>query len=413
VIALKAIIVDFDGDYLIVANSRGDFKRIYNNYSGCQIGDEIAIKESRAASFWSMLSSKRVLALAACFLFMFITSYGIYGYVNPVTFVTVDINPSVELSLNRYDVVIDARGLNEEGNNIIGDGREYRNMKFDKALNLLLSRAVKAEYLNKDANTVMLTVSNIIDSIPSNKKKQLQEIAKTQLDDIIEREAKNTSSSKQQDPKALTTESVVVQDTNKKDINIIVEDTTYEKHQEAKKMDISQGKLALYEKLKKIKPDLALNYVKEASIGQLIKEIETVKLELKDKSRARPNVNSDNKKQQTNDKKQWINEDKQQQRDDIKQLKKHAKEQLKNIKEDHKNQLKEKMKDAQEQLKKTIKEKKKDISKEIKKELKNKIDTDIRQQYKNDKKDKKKVPHIFNDKIKINKNSSKNNKNKK
>lgn len=412
---MKAIIVDFDGDYLIVANSRGDFKRIYNNYPGCQVGDEITIKEIRAAFFGSMLSSlskKKALMVAACFLFMIVTSYGIYSYLNPVTYVTIDINPSIELSLNRYDVVRDARSLNEDGNIIIGDGREYRNMKFDKALNLLLSRAVKANYLNNDANTVMLTVSNVKNFISSNKKKQLQEIAQNQLHNIVEKE-ENTSSSKQQDPEALTAEGVVGEGTQKRDVKIIVEDTTYEKHQEAKKMNISQGKLVLYEKLKKIKPDLVMDHIKEASIGQIIKEIETVRRELKDKSgsKASPNVNYDNKKQ-TDNKMQWINKDKQQQRNDIKQLKIHVKEQLKNIQEDHKNHLKEKIKDTQEQLRKTIKEKKKDISKEIKKELKNKIDTDMLQQYKNNKKDKKDEPHIFNKKDKINKNSSKNNKTK-
>ena len=75
---MKAIIVDFDGDYLIVANRRGDFKRIYNNYTGCQVGDEITIKDSGADSVRSMLSSistRKALAIAVCFLLMIVTGY--------------------------------------------------------------------------------------------------------------------------------------------------------------------------------------------------------------------------------------------------------------------------------------------------------------------------------------------------
>ncbi|NLZ54088.1 MAG: anti-sigma factor domain-containing protein [Thermoanaerobacteraceae bacterium] len=406
---MKAIIVDFDGDYLIVANSRGDFKRIYNNYSGCQIGDEITIKDNRALLFGKMLSSKKVLALAACVLFMIMTSYGIYGYINPITYVTVDINPSVEFSLNRYDLVRDVRGLNEEGKNIIGDGRKYKNLRLDQALNLLLSSAVKADYLNKDTNTVMLTVSNVKDSISSDKKNQLQEIAKTQLAKIIEEEEKNTSSSKQQKSEEFTTESLDAQDTDKRDFKIIVKNTTYEKHQEAKKIGISQGKLVLYEKLKKVKPNAVLNHVKEASVGEILNEIEAVKPELKDKSKARPNANSDNKKQQKN-------EDKKQQLKDIKQLEKHMEEQLKNIQKENKNQLKGKIKDTKEHLKKAIKDTKKDLSKEIKKELKDKIgNTDKFRQNKNNRfeKNNKKKTHDPDNNFKSNKNNGKNNKNKK
>ena len=54
---MKAIVVDIDGDYLIVANSRGDFIRIYNDYPGCQVGDEITVRETKAGFFGSMLSS--------------------------------------------------------------------------------------------------------------------------------------------------------------------------------------------------------------------------------------------------------------------------------------------------------------------------------------------------------------------
>ena len=43
---MKGIILDFDGKYVIVVTHKGDFKRIYNNYHGCQVGDEIEIKDS-------------------------------------------------------------------------------------------------------------------------------------------------------------------------------------------------------------------------------------------------------------------------------------------------------------------------------------------------------------------------------
>ena len=302
---MKAIVVDIDGDYLIVANSRGDFIRIYNDYPGCQVGDEITVRETKAGFFGSMLSSfakKKALVVAACFMLMLITSYGVYGYLNPVTYVTIDINPSVEFSLNRYDLVRDVCALNEDGKIIIGDGREYKNMKFDKALNLLLSRAVEAEFLNEDANTVMLTVSSVKDSTSSNKKQQLQEIAEKQLHKVIEREEESSSLRTEQATKGLATEETSAQGTNKRSIKIIVENTTYEKHQEAKRMAISQGKLVLYEKLKRVKPDVALEHIKETPVGQILKELEKIGPKDKPGPESRPSTNRDDKRQ-GNDKK--------------------------------------------------------------------------------------------------------------
>jgi len=364
VITLKAIVVDIDGDYLIVANSRGDFIRIYNDYPGCQVGDEITVRETKAGFFGSMLSSfakKKALVVAACFMLMLITSYSVYGYLNPVTYVTIDINPSVEFSLNRYDLVRDVCALNEDGKIIIGDGREYKNMKFDKALNLLLSRAVEAEFLNEDANTVMLTVSSVKDSTSSNKKQQLQEIAEKQLHKVIEREEESSSLRTEQATKGLATEETSAQGTNKRSIKIIVENTTYEKHQEAKRMAISQGKLVLYEKLKRVKPDVALEHIKETPVGQILKELEKIGPKDKPGPESRPSTNRDDKRQ-GNDKKEVMNHG-QLHSEKIREQKDHRSEQMEKIQKEQKNKIKdkikevnEKIKDAKDQLKEALKE---------------------------------------------------------
>jgi len=402
---LKAIIVDFDGDYLIVANRRGDFKRIYNNYTGCQVGDEITIKDSGADSVRSMLSSistRKALAIAVCFLLMIVTGYSVYGYINPVTFVTVDINPSVELSLNRYNLVMDVRGLNNEGNVIVGNGKEYRNMKLDKAVNMLLSRAMESNYLNMNTNTVMLTVSNVKDTISPNMKKQLKEMAKIGLKAI--NETTHITPSKKSGFESLGIESSDSTETKNGDPVIIVENTTFEKHQEAKKKNISQGKLVLYDKLKKVKPDAELNHVKEASVAQIIKEIEKINLEHTEKPVSKGKGQSDDKKQQFKD---------------IKTLEKEIKGQLKDKRKDNKNLSKDEIKKTQDQMKNIIKDMTKEADKILKNESKLKKESikDQKDALKNngklDKnngsgKGKKKMPDVFNDKSNNNKNKGNN-----
>jgi len=414
VIALKAIIVDIDGDYLIIANNRGDFKRIYNNYPGCQIGDEIMVKDTRADFFGSMLSSlaiKKVVAFAACFLFIIMSGYGVCGYINPVTYVTIDINPSAEFSLNRFDLVRDVRALSQDAKIIVGDGREYKNLKFDKALNLFLSKVVESKYLNEDANTVMLTVSNVKDSISYDKKRQLREIAENQLSEIIKKEEEQAFSTIQQIPEGVSSDEPATPESTKRDIKIIVEDTTYEKHQEAEKMAISQGKLILYERLKKIKPDVALEQIKEASIGQIIKELEDMEFKERPTSREKPDENRVDKKQ-TDDKSKLTNivsnRDKKQS-NEIKQQKDGQKEQSMKKTNGQKEKLKEEIKKAKDQLKQILKEKKEEPTRDNEKNFKENISKDTRQ--KNDKNNnrKDKDKDQSNSTNRTNKNSSKNN----
>ena len=116
----------------------------------------------------------------ACLLIMITASYSVVGYARPVTFVTMDINPSVELLLNRYDYVLKARGLDENGKTIVGDGRALRNVTLKSALSLLISRAKDFQYLNKEQNTVMITVSNINDHV-SQIEEQIKEIVLKKL----------------------------------------------------------------------------------------------------------------------------------------------------------------------------------------------------------------------------------------
>jgi len=402
---LKAIIVDMDGDYLIVANSRGDFKRIYNSYPGCQVGDEITVRENKTGIFGQMLSpfaARRVMAIAACFLFMIFAGYSIQSFLNPITYVTIDINPSVEFSLNKFDLVRDARPLNEDGKIILGDGREFINMKIDKALNLLLSRAVEAEFLNEEANTVMLTVSSVKDDISSGKKEELREIAQNQLQSLIEKE-EGSSLAGEEAPEIFSAGSFAAHTPSKVDVKIIVEDTTFEKHREAEKMAISQGKLVLYEKLKQKKPDVALEQIKEASVGQIIKELE--KLELKEKPAAKEekkaNIknkkHADEKAKEIKEGKKKPDEDKQQvknKKEEIKGVQKAQKEQIKNAREPKKDTLKEKGKEPGKNADKITKGEK------DKANLQNHKSGDNKQ---NNKKDK--VQHNSNNKI--NKNGSK------
>ena len=50
----------------------------------------------------------------------------VYGYLSPWTYVSLDINPSIEYSVNRFGQVVDVRGMNQDGKVLLADGLEQQ-----------------------------------------------------------------------------------------------------------------------------------------------------------------------------------------------------------------------------------------------------------------------------------------------
>lgn len=86
---------------------------------------------------------------------------GVYGVsVYPVSYVSIDVNPSIELSLNCWDRVISATAYNEEGVGVL-DAVSVKGMQFENALETIVGSEAMAQYLNSGAD---MTIAIATDS---------------------------------------------------------------------------------------------------------------------------------------------------------------------------------------------------------------------------------------------------------
>ena len=93
-------------------------------------------------------SAYRRLAVAmACFLLVLAGGYSIYF--TPESVISVDVNPSIELGVNRFDRVISAASYNEEGC-IITSSLNVRFRDYRDALDCVLTDESMARYLTQD-----------------------------------------------------------------------------------------------------------------------------------------------------------------------------------------------------------------------------------------------------------------------
>ena len=90
-------------------------------------------------------------AVAAC-LVVAVTGYAYYE--TPVEYVSLDINPSVELGVNAFQKVVRAQGINQDGVDLIGN-LNLHNMSVEDAVRMLVTQACAQEYIAQDGSTVI------------------------------------------------------------------------------------------------------------------------------------------------------------------------------------------------------------------------------------------------------------------
>ncbi len=87
-------------------------------------------------------------AAAACLAVLFLAG-GSWLYFTPDAFISIDINPSLELGINRFDKVVSVAGWNEDGNDL-ADSLDIKYMDYSDAIETLLSDQIIENYLSQD-----------------------------------------------------------------------------------------------------------------------------------------------------------------------------------------------------------------------------------------------------------------------
>ena len=97
------------------------------------------------------------LPAAACMLFLFLGGYWLYF--TPTAEISMDINPSIELAVNRFDRVISVDGWNEDGKELAGS-LDVWNLEYTEAVNRVLENEEVAALLSNDG---ILTIAVVGD----------------------------------------------------------------------------------------------------------------------------------------------------------------------------------------------------------------------------------------------------------
>ena len=93
-------------------------------------------------------SYKRLIPVTASFLFILIAVIGYRLYFTPVTTISIDVNPSIELGINRFDKVVSVKGYNQDGEDLVSELKiQFEN--YTEALDEILSNESFARPLSQ------------------------------------------------------------------------------------------------------------------------------------------------------------------------------------------------------------------------------------------------------------------------
>lgn len=156
----KGIIMKIEKDYAIVMCTSGSFVRVVIK-DKMTIGqkifffqDDIYEKKSNIISFNKNIKS--YFSIAAAFLIFFIGQFTINNFIVD-TYIGIDINPSLELGLNKYSKVISVNSLNNDGENII-ENRKLKGLSINNAINEIIDVSKELNYINNENHSVFLTI---------------------------------------------------------------------------------------------------------------------------------------------------------------------------------------------------------------------------------------------------------------
>lgn len=175
----RGVVLETQPGAITVLTPQGEFNNIpWSQLPYPQVGAEVtfALPMERKSIF----RHNRVMAIAACLLIMFFSVTIWTGIFLPsrqqvVAYVNVDINPSIELGLNKQGKVVQAIGLNRDGELLL-QKLKLISLAADQAVESITNAAMAGNYLQAGKeNNILITVSNS-EKVQENVKKLEQKV---------------------------------------------------------------------------------------------------------------------------------------------------------------------------------------------------------------------------------------------
>ena len=154
---IKAVVLEISGSQCVVLVDDGSFRRLPNKY-GVEVGEEIELKADAGWDAMRGMKAWKAWAAAAALLLLTLTvalGWNFAQASTAVAFVSLDINPSVELTVNAREQVLKVSAVNSDGEKIL-QNLELKNLPVLEAMSKIMEQAVGMGYLTNEHSWVLV-----------------------------------------------------------------------------------------------------------------------------------------------------------------------------------------------------------------------------------------------------------------
>ncbi|MBW7572071.1 anti-sigma-I factor RsgI family protein [Caproiciproducens faecalis] len=224
--------------------AKEDLKRNTKAYLIASLNASPAATKSRSAR-----SVRQRVVIAACTVFFVcaMSAATVAYYKTPASYLSLDINPSVELGVNGLGRIVSATAYNSDGTTIL-NGQNIMDADVKSAVHTLVKSAAQKGFVAQDGSTVISVTSETDDASTAI---ELENAAAQGAETAIQSERKTATISKDHVP--------------------------LEKRDEAKKLALTPGKLSLIQKLQALDPSVTVSEYKDAKVKDIMKRINELK----------------------------------------------------------------------------------------------------------------------------------------
>lgn len=173
----KGVVMEINDKHIIVMTADGRFERLARKSRQCQVGEEIVFADTRVN--WKSVSFAGKSAIAAAIVFcvvLFGSFVGKLSVPSVVAYVSMDINPSVEMGIDEKETVLELKGLNEDGAELV-QSVDFKGKRLEDVTGTLLDKAESKALARGEgeiviASTVVQDNANINDTVLAQKLKE-------------------------------------------------------------------------------------------------------------------------------------------------------------------------------------------------------------------------------------------------
>ena len=176
----KGVVLSVHKRYITILTPQGEFVRSIRQNRSYEIGEEIHFipAENPLKGYLSFLHvpPKKVAAISvllACILFLSIITPRFSNEVS--AYMTIDVNPSIELGMNDELEVVELTGLNADGKLVIGKLKQWKNKDLSIVAKNIVLKTKELGYLNDSTRKVIVSTT-VIDEGKKVSQKLNQEI---------------------------------------------------------------------------------------------------------------------------------------------------------------------------------------------------------------------------------------------